>query len=269
MIKMLDLFSALKISLNKDNYKIHIASYSENSPLEAYYDNSFKEWQEWQSKRNFKCEMVISLIQYSHDVWMFAGVYKILGNEWIEDHYEYDTIILPNQEEFIGRIFIKHKRTGRASYLWGTEKIEDQFVLHEIRPKALTIQDYPGHNNVLISHRELKIIINQQVETWYGALSNIKGIYLITDTHNGKHYVGSAKGEEGIWQRWCNYANDGHGGNKELKLILKEKGDDYMNNFQYAILEIADFQIHDDNIIERESYWKNILKSREFGYNEN
>jgi hypothetical protein len=41
----------------------------------------------------------------------------------------------------------------------------------------------------------------------------VQGIYLITDSSNGKQYVGKADGTERILGRWKNYASDGHGGN--------------------------------------------------------
>jgi hypothetical protein len=92
---------------------------------------------------------------------------------------------------------------------------------------------------------------------------------LITDISNGGKYVGSASGEGGIWGRLCSYINDGHGGNIDLKNLLKEKGNEYVENFQYAVLEIADKQATLEQIMRRENYWKEVLKSREFGYNQN
>jgi hypothetical protein len=77
-------------------------------------------------------------------------------------------------------------------------------------------------------------------DEWHGALANIKGVYLITDTTTGKHSVGSATGDDGLWQRWCSYTDNGHGGNKDLRKVLKEEGPEYKANFQYSILEIAD-----------------------------
>ena len=40
-------------------------------------------------------------------------------------------------------------------------------------------------------------------------------------------------------------------------------------NFHYAILETFTDDVADEYIVQRESYWKNVLLSREFGYNEN
>ena len=82
-------------------------------------------------------------------------------------------------------------------------------------------------------------------------------------------YVGSAAGEGGLWRRWESYAKNGHGGNTELKALLKRKGFDYTDNFQYSVLEIADSHATQEYIVTREVYWKNVLLSREYGYNSN
>jgi len=100
-------------------------------------------------------------------------------------------------------------------------------------------------------------------------MSNVAGIYIIVDNETGKQYVGCAYGGEGIWQRWASYAKNGHGGNKELKALLKEKGQEYVRNFQYSILEVCDINSNDDHIFSREAHWKNVLLSRDFGYNIN
>lgn len=36
------------------------------------------------------------------------------------------------------------------------------------------------------------------------------------DTHTGKLYIGSAAGEDGVVQRWGNYLDSKHGGNKKF-----------------------------------------------------
>jgi hypothetical protein len=35
-----------------------------------------------------------------------------------------------------------------------------------------------------------------------GALSSVAGVYLISDTLDGRLYVGSASGQGSFWQRW-------------------------------------------------------------------
>ena len=59
------------------------------------------------------------------------------------------------------------------------------------------------------------------------------------------------------------------GGNVELKRLLAQHGADYAENFRYSILEVCNMNLGNDYIIGRESHWKNILMTREFGLNEN
>ncbi|WP_369123980.1 GIY-YIG nuclease family protein [Bifidobacterium adolescentis] len=48
-------------------------------------------------------------------------------------------------------------------------------------------------------------------------------MYVITNTDNGKLYVGSATGRNGIYQRWKNYIDNGHGGNTELRKLVEQQ----------------------------------------------
>ena len=95
-------------------------------------------------------------------------------------------------------------------------------------------------------------------------------MYLICDKSNGKKYVGSAYGDAGIWSRWACYIGTGHGWNDELTKLVDEKGIEYArNNFKFSLLEIMTMTTSDQSIIERESFWKNVLLTREYGYNKN
>ena len=68
--------------------------------------------------------------------------------------------------------------------------------------------------------------------------------------------------------RWRKYIENGHGGNKKLK----ELEFDYIKKyFRYSILEIFKSTTEDSIIINRESWWKENLLTRneKFGYNDN
>lgn len=102
------------------------------------------------------------------------------------------------------------------------------------------------------------------------ALSGVKGIYCITDTRNGKLYIGSASGKDGILQRWNDYKTSFTGGNKGLKELLENEGEDYfIENFTYTLLEIFPKNAQPVRIYSRENYWKEVFKTRVFGYNKN
>lgn len=267
MLSLIELLKTKNIPL--DNYKIYLATGKQNPPLDAFLEEKFKEWQEYQNNENFKCDYVLSLISLEGEKWLFAGVYKILGvTAGSNPSYLYKTELLTNQEDLIGRVIVRYKREGRASYIWGY-KYGKNLEIVEIKSTRISIGDFPGLNKVNLSYRQLKIIIAQQEPSWKSALSNVKGIYLISDTISGKLYVGSATGEDGLWQRWESYAKTGHGGNAELKNLIRDKGLEYFDNFQYTVLEIADFHSTDEFMIDRESHWKDILLSRQFGYNSN
>ncbi len=270
MIKFIDIISMAGVKLY--DYKIHCATNKNDPPLEAFFAGKFKDWQETQTKKNFKCKHVLSLIHLGNDRWLFAGIYKIKGVKPRrfkgKDRFMYSTQEVKGLGHLTGKAIIQFQRNFRASYLLG-HKYEDQLVLVGLRNQRMTIGDFPGYNSVRLSYRMLKTIIRESNPSWKTALSNVAGVYLITDISNGKVYVGSAYGGDGIWQRWAVYAKNGHGGNKELRELLRKKKADHAEFFQFSLLEICDLNSSDDYVISREVHWKNVLKSREFGLNQN
>ncbi len=271
MIKLLDLISMAGVKL--DNFKIHCATNPNDPPLESFFEGKFKEWQEFQRNRNFQCDQIISLIHLNRDNWLFAGVFTVDGVSREKRnkkgrYFLYSTTEIKGLKHLVGQAVVRFNKKVRASYLKG-DKYGNGLIISEILKQKMSVGDFPGYNAVLISYRLLKTIVSEEIPSWKSALKNVSGIYIITDTKTGKPYVGSACGGEGIWQRWKAYANTGHGGNKKLKALLKTKGSGYSQYFQFSILEVSDLNANDDQIISRENHWKNLLMSREFGYNQN
>lgn len=270
MIKLIDLISSAGVKLY--DYKIHCATGKNPTPLEAFFDGNFKEWQEHQTKMNFQCKHVLSMIHLANDRWLFTGVYAVKGVKpfrWKgKNHFRYATQEIKGLEHLAGKAVVQFEKKFRASYLRGT-KFEDKLLLKELRDQRMTIGDFPGYNSVLLSYRMLNTVIRESNPSWKSALSSVSGVYLITDTSDGRQYVGSAYGGEGIWQRWNSYIKNGHGGNKELRFLLRQKKDEHAENFQFSLLEVCDLNSSDDYIISREAHWKNVLRSREFGLNKN
>ena len=269
MLGLIAFLEAAGVEVDAANLKVHLACWNGHEhPLDVFFAGTFKEWQEQQNRRNFQCRQVIGLIDLSRNEWLFGGVYEILDCAQKSGPgvpFIYRTRLLAGQEDLIGRIVVRHQRSGRNSYIWCKPNVPLPLV--EIRREKLTIGDFPGYNAVVLSHAQLQLITRQLVASWHGALANIKGIYLITDTSSGRHYVGKASGKEGLWHRWCAYADTGHGGNAELKRLLREKGMNHAAHFQYSILEIADSHASDADILARESHWMKVLSSRGFGLN--
>ncbi|MGR5242229.1 GIY-YIG nuclease family protein [Photobacterium damselae] len=264
---------SLKIAeLNDKNCKIHLAVWNgEENPFDVFLAGNFEEWQRWQSKRNFERKFIVSLIQLpGNDKWLFAGCYRSLSCEYLEEEqYNYYTTEEVLETKYLsGRLIVNFKRSGRQSYLLA-ENWSKNISVSELLPKKVVVNEFSGYQHSLVSKEHLDIIVSQQVDSWKSALSSVSGVYLITDRSNGNLYVGSATGEGGIWQRWTEYSINGHGGNKELVELLRKKGSEYSNNFQYSVLEISDNHADKNSIIAREQYWKQVLCSKAHGYNAN
>lgn len=277
---MLDLINVLKahglpVNTATKQLKIHLACYDQKfNPLDEFKAGRFANWQSHQTRRNFDCKQVIGLIDFDRiggkDTWLFAGLFQVNGaaeppNADHPDHYLYNTTLLPNQDDIIGRIVVHYRRTSRASYLWYEDAIK--FPIDEIRAKPVSVKEFTGFANVLLMHADLQHIMQHAAPEWKMALSHTKGIYVITDTQSGKHYVGQAAGDGGFWQRWSNYAAAGHGNNVQLKALLNEQGAAHAAHFQYAILETMPIYTSDAEINAREQHWMRVLHTRTHGLN--
>jgi hypothetical protein len=264
---------------NKKEIKVHCATGNTekgDSKLEAFFafsKGNFKEWQEDQTKKNFEKKYILSLIYINKHEWLFAGIYKSLDvkefkNENGKARYKYKTKLLENGQEFIGKLVVSFEKGFRASYLVLENHLND-LLLCEIRKTEYKFDPFPGFLNVHITFDLLKEIINNNESSWESALSNVKGVYLISDKSNGKLYVGSEYGENAFWQRWSAYIENGHGGNKKLKTLIAKNGIKHCDNFTFSILEICNINTDDEEIKKKESFWKERLLTREYGYNDN
>ena len=255
------------IEKNKNKIKVHCATGSANDdPLKAFMFGYFKDWQEYQRKKNFSREYILSIIYISKNEWLFAGIYKSIS---VKEHpygngYLYDTELTEIGKEYIGRAVIGFKKTFRQSYVCLENYLDDLELV------ALFKENYkitfPGYENVDVTWKDLSKLI--YTDSWKTALENQKGVYLITDVCSGKRYVGAAYGEEMLLGRWSEYIKNGHGGNAELKRM----DFDYIKQyFKYTILEIFKATTSDDIILKRESWWKDVLLTRDkrFGFNDN
>ena len=55
-----------------------------------------------------------------------------------------------------------------------------------------------------------------------------------------------------------------------MKKIISEHGLDYAkSNFNFSLIEYYPLKVENNFVLERETYWKEILLTREFGYNDN
>jgi hypothetical protein len=264
----IEIFSLL--NLDPSLVKVHLAVESATNPLDAFFNDTFQEWQAYQTRRNFPRQYILSLIQQSSDeTWLFAGVYLSKGHEkrTHPSHFYYDTELTEIGSNLIGRLIVSHKRTGRASYRNG-ETIVGKTGIHSILPQALSFKPFSGYGSFILNRAQLTTLFKTRNSQWKTALSLVSGIYVISDQTTGKLYVGSAYGENGIWGRWSDYARNYHGNNKLLKSLYEEHGPQRFEAMNYSILETFPIDVDDNLIINTEERWKNKLLSISHGYND-
>lgn len=122
---------------------------------------------------------------------------------------------------------------------------------------------FPGFDRLVLSHGQLQAVMREyRYASWRTALTSVIGIYLITDTRDGRHYVGKADGAESIRQRWGTYATNGHGGNVELRGLDP-------TSFRFSLLRVFDPATPTREIDEAEGHFKRALDSRRHGLNRN
>ncbi len=255
-----------------ENYKLHFARWNgENQPLEVWVRDK-KQWQGWQEYRSerddFNRPLIFSLIQYYHepDIWLFGGVFRVLRRHATR----YQVELTDEGAGFLGRLKLRssyRKRATRVKFENHYSDLEVQEILRE----PYSGRSFPGFEDIDGSFEELEALTGNSRPDWRAALSSVKGVYLISDIKTGKRYVGSAYGDHGIWSRWRAYAATGHGGNAELRALVKDPTLEYCRkSFRFALLESRPAPTPDEVIVAREAFWKRILLSRgEYGLNRN
>jgi hypothetical protein len=119
---------------------------------------------------------------------------------------------------------------------------------------------FTNYDGIDLSFEDLETLVRDRREDWMGALSQVKGVYLVTDMQTENRHVGCTFGEDGIWGRWRRYISTGHGGNVELRPLVDGPYFGYCRRaFRFSLLEHRDMRTPDEAILEREVHWKRVL----------
>lgn len=122
---------------------------------------------------------------------------------------------------------------------------------------------FPGFDRLVLDYNQLQAVMREpRYEAWRTALASVLGIYLITDTLDGRQYVGKADGGESIRQRWGVYAANGHGGNVALRTLDS-------TTFRFSLLRVFDPSTPSTVINAAEGHYKSALDTRTHGLNRN
>jgi hypothetical protein len=263
--------------IDPSEFKLHCAVWNgRDQPLDVFARSwdEWVDWNRWRTGRNeFNRQFIFSMIQVYDEPghWIFGGAFEVLARADTPHAHSYTVAlrpeILPGQ---VGRLKLKFRPRGRAVRL-NFENALDQIEVAEILPVRYEGRPFPGHDSINITLAELQVAVRQDRSDWRGALEHLKGVYVIHDRTTGKPYVGSAYGDTGIWSRWKQYAETLHGNNVDLRDLVEREGPEHIaSNLNFALLEYWSMRTSDDFVLERETYWKDVLMSRgEFGHNRN
>ena len=292
----MDLFLFLNDILNLTNKEIQNSKIEFNMQagsggqpfLDRWLEGSEKEkmngicsrcsyWSWYGKQRNFyPGQLVFSFARISDDRWLFISAAKILSvpdnNACKEDNAFANVDVLKKFKPLFGRLIIRCKKGNSFSrHVFNLSNYIDRITVEEILPCLYSGEKFEGYDKVYLPYSRLENIFSGKIlPTYYEALKKITGVYCLTDTYTGKLYIGSATGGEGVAQRWGNYFDSKHGGNKELINLCEEKGPAYFEKyFTFTLLEYFGLSYDPIKIIEREQYWKKCLDTIKNGYNDN
>lgn len=97
--------------------------------------------------------------------------------------------------------------------------------------------------------------------TWKEQLRTAKGVYVLTSAATREHYVGSATGRGGFFERWTQHARVGGDALGFRSLVPSE--------YQVSILQVSAGFETDEDILRTEYAWMQKLQSRSMGINGN
>ena len=262
-----DVSGSVKVKFNQNN--------GFDDPMDLYLREPEivnTQWLFWRTKQRYfnVGQIAVCLLKLSSDTWLLTTIKRVTKELGIYGGINYEGEELEEYRQYYGRVIVKYHKTVQTQGMYYNTVCNELEVL-QLLPTTFDGEEFPGYDNVRLSYMQLASILERRKQSWIAALENQKAVYLITDTNNGKLYVGSATSDNGmLLQRWCSYVENGHGGNKELIALINASGFDYVKQyFQYSILENYNAKIDDHVVLKREAWWKDTLQSRRFGYNSN
>ena len=156
---------------------------------------------------------------------------------------------------------------GKSALMWHQKGTTEKYIV-SLLPDEKKV--FSGFEVLILTYDQLKEFIENPsiYEAWHTALSTVYAIYLIVDRENGRQYVGSAYGENGLLGRWTSYVKTQHGNNKRMIDLICAYPERY-RYFQFSILQILPKTLTPEEVIETESRFKRKLLSIQYGMNDN
>lgn len=256
--------------------KLHCAVFNGVAHPIDVLGHSWDEWVNWNrwrgSTNHFNRQFIFSLAQAAEDpkLWLFGGIFEVTGRTPTPHATSYEIQLRPDLlGSYIKRLRVGFQQPGRNTRL-SMERHVDNMVVHAVLAEPYIGEPFPGLDQINHTLLQLQAVVGQHLPDWRVALQHMKGVYVIHDQTTGEPYVGAAYGDTGIWQRLCEYTQSVHGNNQGLKELVDREGREYgLANLRFALLEYWAMRTEDNHVLQRETYWKEVLLSRTLGINRN
>jgi hypothetical protein len=229
----------------------------------------FEAWQARQWDDFFtRVDYVASFVVSRAGETVFVGLYAV-GGGWTEVRagtpdpmtgtpadlrtVQHQLSRVPDFDTYADRLVVQWFRAGKAPGWW-------QWAHRNPKPvvEIATQREAPFPGWLVFQHPVDEL--HSLPGGWRQTLRSTSGIYLLTDA-KGVHYVGSAKGGDGLLGRWQAYRGGRSGGNLGLNGAT--------GPYTVSVLQTVDPATSDETIERIESHWKNKLGAREIGHNLN
>ena len=300
-LNLVDMIEAARLPL--DNVVAIRHTFNKKETRDIWDKNNrvnFEEYQSIQPSKDFfkNKRYVLSFIADGRTHSRFVGCYEIVDQypadqaERIQGfthqdfysrpgHVYFKMVLSDYMDDLIDRLVIDWP--GAIGYVQYTRTALEKKTVVSIYPDSKHV--FPGYNRIVWDFQTMSdyVLHPEQYEEIVNALKEVYAVYLVMDSVNGRYYVGSAYGKEGLFGRWKTYAStkgtgggtkDSDDGNKGVVEYLKANPHAYLD-FQYSILEvihktgIAEKDI--ETVLDAEKVWKRKLctYNTEWGLNKN
>lgn len=240
-------------------------------------------YQAYQSRPVFQgAQRLVSFIGQPGTGALFVGVYDVLGVKRTDKfqlprdfpypemgtgwQYEYDLRRDTAFRDLEGRLVIDW---GKGTRSWVQNLYAKSKAVTELLPAGY-VAEWPGFEEVVLRHDQLVKVVStpEAHREWHRMLASVAAVYLILDTRTGQQYVGSAYGTGGLLARWCAYAKNVHGGNKQMKALAADRPG-VAQDLQFAVLQTLPLASTPKEVVDHERRHKAKLGSRAHGLNSN
>lgn len=161
-------------------YKGHFASRNKKNvqPLDEWVRNPTA-WEDWQrhfpGRNDFNRTYIFSLMDFypEEDIWLFGGVFCVIGLHEIDPHKKkYKVELTEEGEQFIGRLKLRRHLDARQRRV-KLEEHYDNLEVSEILAEPYSGRTFPRYEKVNIHFRELESLVKIDRPDWKAALANV------------------------------------------------------------------------------------------------